>query len=44
MKEIKMGIERIRVRFLKEVRDWRLPGLLYANYLFLCGESEEYLK
>ena len=25
-------------RFLEE---WRLPGLLYANELVLCGESEE---
>ena len=25
-------------------RDWRLPGLLYAYDLVLCGESEEDLK
>ena len=25
-------------------REWRLPGLLYADYLFLCGESEEDLR
>ena len=25
----------------EEGREWRLPGLLYADYLVLCGESEE---
>ena len=24
--------------------EWRLPGLLYADDLFLCGESEEELR
>ena len=24
--------------------EWRLPGLLYADYLVLCGESEEDLR
>ena len=28
----------------KEVREWRLPGLLYAGDLVMCGESEEDLK
>ena len=28
----------------KEGRDWRLPGLLYADDLVLCGESEEDLR
>ena len=28
----------------KEAREWRLPGLLYANDLVLCGESEEELR
>ena len=32
------------VRFLEEWREWRLPGLLYANNLVLCGESEEDLR
>ena len=26
------------------VGEWRLPGLLYANYLVLCGETEEDLR
>ena len=29
---------------MKEVREWRFPGLLYANDLVLSGESEEDLK
>ena len=28
----------------KEEREWRLPGILYANNLVLCGESEEDLR
>ena len=28
----------------EEGREWRLPGLLYADDLVLCGESEEDLK
>ena len=28
----------------KEGRYWRLPGLLYANEFFLCGESKENLR
>ena len=28
----------------KEGRQWRLPGLLYADDLVLCGESEGNLK
>ena len=32
MKEVKMG------------REWRLPGLLYADDLVLCGELEENLR
>ena len=30
--------------FLKDGIEWRLPGLLYADDLILCGESEEDLK
>ena len=30
-KEVKMGMERRGVRFLEDGRDWRLPGLLYAE-------------
>ena len=29
------------VRFLQEEREWRLPGLLYADDFVLCGELEE---
>ena len=32
------------VRFLEDGREWRLPGLLYAEDLVLCGESEEELR
>ena len=38
MKEVKMGMERSRVRFQEEGRQWRLPGFLYADDLVLCGE------
>ena len=41
IKEVKMGIGKRGVRFLEEGREWRLPGLLYANDLVLCGESKE---
>ena len=44
MKEVKIGIGRKRVKFLKEGREWRLPGLLYADDLVLYGKSEEDLK
>ena len=36
MKEMKMG--------MGEWREWRLPDLLYADDLVLCGESEEHLR
>ena len=32
------------VRFLEKRKEWRLPGILYADDLILCGESEEDLK
>ena len=38
MKEVKMGMGRRGMRFLEDEREWRLPGLLYADDLFLCGE------
>ena len=44
MKEVKMGMEREGVRYLEEWREWRLPGLLYADELVLCSESEENLR
>ena len=39
-----MGMGRKGVRFLEDEREWRLPGLLYAYELVLCGESEEDLR
>ena len=41
MKEVKLGMGRREVRFMEEGREWRLPGLLYADDLVLYGESEE---
>ena len=38
-----MGMGRRGMRFQGERREWRFPGLLYANDLVLCGESEEVL-
>ena len=26
------------------IREWRLPGFLYADELVLCGESEDELR
>ena len=44
MNELKMGMGRRGVRFQKDRREWRVPGLLYADDLVFCGESEEDLK
>ena len=41
IKEVKMGMGRREVRFLEHGREWKLPGLLYADDLVLCGDSEE---
>ena len=30
--------------FLEDGREWRLSGLLHADDLVLCGESEEDLR
>ena len=38
---LKFGMGKRGVRFQEEGREWKLPGLLYANGLVLCGESEE---
>ena len=38
MREVKIGIGRRGVRFLEDGRDWRLPGLLYADDLVLWGK------
>ena len=44
MKEVKMGMGRRGVRFLEDGRECRLPGLLYADDVVLCGEVEEDLR
>ena len=41
MKEVKMGMGRRGVGLLE---DRRLPGLLYADELVLCGKSEDDLR
>ena len=41
MKEVKIGMWRRGVRFLKEIREWRLLGLLHVDVLVLCGKLEE---
>ena len=33
MKEVKMGMESMGVKFIEERREWRLPGLLQADDL-----------
>ena len=35
MKDVKMGMGRMGVRFLEKGREWRLPDLLYADDLIL---------
>ena len=37
-------MERKGIRFLEDGREWRLLGLLYADDLVLCGESQEDLR
>ena len=44
MKEVKMGMRKRGVIFQEEGREYRLPGLLYADDLVLCGELEEDLR
>ena len=39
--KVKMGTVRRGVRFQKERREWKLPGILYEDDMVLCGESEE---
>ena len=43
-KDVKMEMGRRGVRFQEEEREWRLPGLLYADHLVLCGELQEDLR
>ena len=44
IKKMKIGMGRKGVRFMKDGIEWRLPGLLYADDLVLCVESEEDLR
>ena len=44
MEEVKMAMGKRRMRFLEEVREGRLPGLLYADDLVMCGYSEDDLR
>ena len=45
MNEVKKEMGRRGVRFMEEEeREWRLPGLLYADDLFLCSELENDLR
>ena len=39
-----MGIRKKGVRFEEEGREWKLPGILYADDLVLRSESEEDLR
>ena len=39
-----MGMGMREVSFLEDEREWRLPGLLYADDLVLCAELEEDLR
>ena len=44
MKELKMGMGKMRVRFSEEGREWKLLGFLFVDDLYLCGETEKDLK
>ena len=44
MKEVKMGRGRRGMKLLDKGREWRLLGLMYADDLVLCGESEDDLR
>ena len=44
VKELKRGMVRKGVKFQEEGREWRVPGILIADDLVLCGESEEDLR
>ena len=41
MKKIKMGMERIEMRYLEEGKAWNLPTFLHVDDLVLCSKSEE---
>ena len=44
MKDVNVRMGRRGLRFLEDGRESRLGDLLYADDLFLCGESEEDLR
>src|SRR5678815_4169579 len=44
MKELEVGVAADGVRTMENGRERRMPYLLYADDLVLCGESEESLK
>src|SRR5678816_4589043 len=44
MKELEVGVAGNRVRMTENGDKWRVPYLLYADDLVLCGESEESLS
>ena len=44
MKDVKIRMGRRGVGFMEDGSKWRLPGLLYADDLVLCGESEENMR
>ena len=37
--EVEIGMGRREVRFLEDGKEWRLPGLLYADDLVLSSKS-----
>ena len=39
-----MGMGRRGVSFKEDRKEWRLPGLLHADDLILCGELDEDLR
>ena len=39
-----MGMGKRGVKFQEDKREWRLIGLLYADYLVSCCESEKDLR
>src|SRR5678816_3403816 len=44
MKELEVEVAGEGVRMMENEREWRVPYLLYADDLILCGESEECLR
>ena len=44
IKEVKTGMGRRGVSSLEDGRERRVPGILYAGNLVLCGELEEELR